>query len=134
MSYFGFAYYANNANKLRALAIAGPKGKVMPSVKTVQNETYRPLSRPMFIYVNARELEKNADLRNFVNFYLNNAARIVRQEGSVPLSDSQYRLVQNKLFRHVLGSAFAGDLPIGLTLGELLNRSIDANKRPQFRL
>jgi phosphate transport system substrate-binding protein len=88
----------------------------------------------MFIYVNARELEKNADLRNFVNFYLNNAARLVREEGSVPLSDSQYRLVQNKLFRHVLGSAFAGDLPIGLTLGELLNRSIDANKRPQFRL
>lgn len=134
MGYFGFAYYANNASKLRALAIAGPKGKVLPSVKTVQNETYQPLSRPMFIYVNERELNNNPALRGFVSYYLANAARLVSQEGSVPLSDSQYRLVQNKLFRHVLGSAFAGELPIGLTLGELLNRSIDANKKPQFRL
>ena len=134
LGYFGFAYYKANANKLRALAVEGPKGTVMPSWNTVQNETYQPLSRPMFIYVNARQLGNNPALRSFIQYYLNNAAELVGREGSVPLSASQYRLVQNKLFRHVLGSAFAGELPVGLTLGQLLNRSIDANKKPQFRL
>lgn len=134
MGYFGFAYYRANANKLRALAVIGPKGKVLPSLKTVQNETYQPLSRPMFLYVNASQMGSNPRLRQFILFYLNNAANLVSKEGSVPLSGSQYRLVQNKLFRNVLGSAFAGELPIGMTLGQLLNRSIDANKKPQFRL
>ena len=134
MGYFGFAYYKANANKLRALAIVGPKGKVLPSVKTVQNETYQPLSRPMFLYVNARQMAAKAPLRNFVAYLLRNASELVEKEGSVPLSDMQYLLVENKLYRQVKGSAFAGDLPIGLTLGELLNRSIDQNKRPEFRL
>jgi phosphate transport system substrate-binding protein len=134
MGYFGFAYYKANTNRLRALAIVGPKGKVSPSVKTVQNETYQPLSRPMFIYVNARQMASKAPLRNFVGYVLRNAPEIVEREGSVPLSDMQYLLVENKLFRHVQGSAFAGDLPIGLTLGQLLNRSIDQNKRSEFRL
>jgi phosphate transport system substrate-binding protein len=134
MGYFGFAYYQGNANKLRALPIVGPKGKVQPSVKTVQNETYQPLSRPMFIYVNARQMAAKAPLRNFVEYMLRNASEIVEKEGSVPLSDMQHLLVENKLFRQVQGSAFGGDLPIGLTLGELLNRSIDQNKRPEFRL
>lgn len=134
MGYFGFAYYKANATKLRALAIVGPKGKVLPSVKTVQNETYQPLSRPMFIYVNARQMAAKAPLRNFVGYLLRNASEIVEKEGSIPLSDMQYLLVENKLFRQVQGSAFAGDLPVGLTLGELLNRSIDQNKRTEFRL
>ncbi|MFN9645680.1 MAG: PstS family phosphate ABC transporter substrate-binding protein [Cyanobacteriota bacterium] len=131
MGYFGFAYYRNNPSKLRAVAIVGPRGRVLPTEKTVQNETYQPLSRPMFIYVNARLLSENPSLQYFVNYYLNNASRLVRQEGSIPLSDSQYRLVQNKFFRHVLGSAFAGELPIGLTISEVVYRIIDANKRPQ---
>ena len=134
MGYFGFAYYKANATKLRALAIVGPKGKVQASLKTVQNETYQPLSRPMFLYVNARQMAAKAPLRNFVGYVLRNAQEIVEKEGSVPLSDMQYLLVENKLFRQVQGSAFAGDLPVGLTLGELLNRSIDQNKRSQFRL
>jgi len=134
MGYFGFAYYKANANKLRALAIAGPKGKVLPSVKTVQNESYQPLSRPMFLYVNARQIGAKASLRNFVGYLLRNAPEIVEKGGSVPLSEMQYLLVESKLFRQVQGSAFSGDLPVGLTLGELLNRSIDQTKRSQFRL
>lgn len=134
MGYFGYAYFRTNSQRLRALAVVGPKGKVLPSLKTVQNETYQPLSRPVFIYVNARRMETNPTLRSLVNHYIMNASEFVGEEGSVPLSDSQYRLVQNKLFRHVLGTAFGGDLPVGLTLGQILNRSIDQTKRPQFRL
>jgi phosphate transport system substrate-binding protein len=134
IGYFGFAYYSANTGKLRALAVGGPKGKVLPSLRTVQNETYQPLSRPMFIYVNAKQMVGNPSLRSFINYFLNNAGRIVEGEGSVPLSDSQYRLVKTKLSRQIVGTAFGGDLPIGLTLGQLLNRSFDQIKRPQFRL
>lgn len=134
MGYFGFAYYKGSANKLLPLAITGPKGKVLPSVKTVQNETYQPLSRPMFLYVNARQMGAKAPLRKFVEYVLRHAPGIVEKEGSIPLSEMQYLLVESKLFRQVQGSAFAGDLPVGLTLGELLNRSIDQTKRSQFRL
>jgi phosphate transport system substrate-binding protein len=133
LGYFGFAYYKANQDKLRALAIEGPKGTVTPSVKTVQNETYIPLSRPIFIYVNDKELTANAKLRSFVNYYINNAAKLVDQEGSVPLTASQYRLVHNQLARQIRGSAFSGDLPVGLTLGNILNVNIDKVKRPEFR-
>jgi phosphate transport system substrate-binding protein len=84
--------------------------------------------------VNARQIAAKSSLQNFVGYVLRNASEIVEKEGSVPLSDMQYLLVENKLFRQVQGSAFGGNLPIGLTLGELLNRSIDQNKRPEFRL
>ena len=87
----------------------------------------------MFIYVNSRQLGSDANLRNFVNFFLNNADGLVRKEGSIPLSRSQYLIVENKLLRNVLGSSFAGDIPVGTRLGELLNRSIDGIKRPDFR-
>lgn len=133
MGYFGFSYFKANQSKLRALAIEGPKGNVIPSLKNVQNESYQPLSRPMFIYVNSRQLSSNSDLRNFINFFMNNADSLVNKEGSIPLSKAQYLIVENKLLRNVLGSSFAGDIPVGTRLSELLNRSIDGIKRPEFR-
>jgi phosphate transport system substrate-binding protein len=133
LGYFGFAYYKANQSKLRALAIDGSKGTVMPSLKNVQNETYQPLSRPIFIYVNNKQLKLNPSLRKFISYYLSNASALVSREGSIPLSNSQYRIVENKLFRDVVGSSFAGDLPVGISLGQLLNRSIDNHKKPEFR-
>ena len=56
-----------------------------------------------------------------------------QKAGVIPLQDSTYRLVLNKLYRNVLGSAFGGNLPIGLTVGQVLERSFDEHKRPQFR-
>lgn len=133
LAYFGFANYKANQTKLRALAIEGAKGNVSPSIKNVQNETYQPLSRPIFIYINANQIKNNPPLRAFIGFYLRNAADFVSKEGYIPLSNSQYRIVENKLFRDVRGSSFAGELPVGAGIGELLNRSIDSNKRREFR-
>jgi phosphate transport system substrate-binding protein len=64
---------------------------------------------------------------------MNNADSLVKKEGSIPLSKAQYLIVENKLLRNVLGSSFAGDIPVGTRLSELLNRSIDGIKRPEFR-
>lgn len=133
LAYFGFANYKANQAKLRALAIEGAKGSVLPSIRNVQNETYQPLSRPIFIYINGNQIKNNPSLRAFIGFYLRNAAGFVAKEGYIPLSNSQYRIVENKLFRDVRGSSFAGELPVGAGIGELLNRSIDSNKRPEFR-
>jgi phosphate transport system substrate-binding protein len=64
---------------------------------------------------------------------LQRGVQIAQQAGVIPLQDSTYRLVTNKLYRNVLGSAFAGKLPIGLTVGQVLERSFDEHKRPQYR-
>jgi phosphate transport system substrate-binding protein len=49
------------------------------------------------------------------------------------MPSSTYRLVESKLYRHVLGTAFGGDLPVGLTTGQALQRSLDSIKKPEFR-
>jgi phosphate transport system substrate-binding protein len=59
--------------------------------------------------------------------------RLVGKAGDVPLPASTYQLVESKLYKRVTGSAFSGDLPVGLSIGEALRRSFDANKQPQFR-
>lgn len=133
LGYFGFDYYQANRNSLRALAVDGLKGAVAPSISSVQKSRYLPLSRPLFYYVNAKALNSNATLRSFITSTLQRGQRISQQAGVIPLQESTYRLVTNKLYRNVLGSAFAGTLPVGLTVGQLLERSFDQHKQPQFR-
>lgn len=133
LGYFGFDYYQANRTQLRALAVQGPRGPVLPSLKSVQSSQYLPLSRPLFYYVNAAEVQANPLLRSFIDHTLQRGRRIASQAGLIPLQDSTYRLVTNKLYRNVQGSAFEGSLPIGLSVGQILQRSFDVQKQPQFR-
>ncbi|MFN9622868.1 MAG: PstS family phosphate ABC transporter substrate-binding protein [Cyanobacteriota bacterium] len=133
LGYFGFSYYKANQNKLRALAVDASQGPVKPSVANVQSGRYQPLSRPLFIYVNDRALAAKADLQKFTTFTIRNGLRLVEAAGDIPLPASTYRLVELKLYKRLTGSAFSGDLPVGLSIGEALRRSFDANKLPQFR-
>jgi phosphate transport system substrate-binding protein len=133
LGYFGFSYYQANSSRLRALAIGGPRGTVAPSVLNVQKELYVPLSRPLFLYVNDRALRDQAEVRRFLTYTLQRGLRFAEQAGSIPLPDSTYRVMESKLYRHVLGTAFGGDLPVGLTIGEALRRSIDKTRRPAYR-
>ncbi len=73
LGYFGLAYYLENAEKLKLIAVDGGNGPVQPSDETVKNGTYAPLSRPLFIYVNAKLLQR-PEGQAFVRFYLENAA------------------------------------------------------------
>jgi phosphate transport system substrate-binding protein len=59
--------------------------------------------------------------------------RLVDKAGDIPLPASTYQLVESKLYKRISGSSFAGDLPVGLSIGDALRRSFDANKQPQFR-
>jgi phosphate transport system substrate-binding protein len=133
LGYFGFSYYKANQNRLRALAIVTPSGPVSPSLANVQSGRYQPLSRPLFLYVNDKALASRPDVQKFTTFTVRNGLRFVEAAGDIPLSASTYRLVESKLYKRITGSSFSGDLPVGLSIGEVLRRSFDANKLPQFR-
>lgn len=133
LGYFGFSYYKANQKKLRALAVVTPSGPVSPSVANVQSGRYQPLSRPLFIYINDKALTGNPDVQKFTTFTVRNGLRLVEAAGDIPLPASTYRLVESKLYKRITGSSFSGDLPVGLSIGEVLRRSFDANKLPQYR-
>ena len=89
LGFFGLAYYEENQNKLRMVAVDGGEGCVEPSIETVSNGTYSPLSRPLFIYVNSSSLE-NPMVADFVNFYLDEAPGLLGDVGYVPLTGDEY--------------------------------------------
>ncbi|MEB3317563.1 MAG: PstS family phosphate ABC transporter substrate-binding protein [Cyanobacteriota bacterium] len=134
MGYFGFAYYRSNADRLKALPIAQTDGQpVLPSVETVQNGSYKPLSRPLFLYVNDKQMRADDEIRSFVGFTVSNGLRFVAEAGYIPLPADTYRIVEAKLYRHILGTTFGGDLPVGLSFGDALRRSFDDTRKPEFR-
>jgi len=91
LGYFGFAYYEENQDQLKAIAIdPGDGNPVLPSAETVNNGTYTPLSRPIYIYVNKASLDK-PEVKEFVEFYLQNAPMLVGEVGYVPLPDEDYQ-------------------------------------------
>ncbi len=88
LGYFGFTYYEENRDKLKALKIDGGAGCVEPSLETVQDGTYKPLARPLFIYPSV-EAMKRPEVLAFVEFYANNDAQIAKDAQYVPLNDEQ---------------------------------------------
>jgi phosphate transport system substrate-binding protein len=97
LGYFGFSYYAEHRERLTALEIDGGNGCIAPSIETVQNGTYKPLSRPLFVYVNKRSLERQPVLLRFVRFVLEHERRIARDARFVPLSREQLAQQLRKL-------------------------------------
>ncbi len=89
LGYFGYAYYAENTDKLKLVAVDGRNGCVEPNDETVQNGTYTPLSRPLFIYVKETALAR-PEVEAFVEYYLNNASLLVPQVGYVALAPERY--------------------------------------------
>jgi phosphate transport system substrate-binding protein len=89
LGYFGFSYYQANRNRLNALEIDGGQGCVPPSIETVQNGAYKPLSRPLYVYVQERRLAESRPLRRFVEYMLRNQASIAQSALFVPLSEVQ---------------------------------------------
>ena len=91
MGYFGFAYYTENSEILNVVSVDGGDGCVAPSVSTINDGSYSPLSREMFIYVNNASLERT-EVRDFIEFYMNNAAELAEEVGYVGLSEADYQL------------------------------------------
>jgi phosphate transport system substrate-binding protein len=93
LGYFGMAYYLENEETLKALSVDG----IAPTPANVENGTYKPLSRPIFIYVKKSSLTGNPQVRSFVEFVLNNAPDIVPEVGYVPLSEARYTAIRQGL-------------------------------------
>ena len=89
LAFFGLAYYEENKDKLKLIGVDSGKGVVMPSVQTVKDGTYSPLSRPVFVYV-TDAAAKRPEVSSFVNFYLKNAPTLVPDVGYIPLNDEEY--------------------------------------------
>ncbi|PIW61021.1 MAG: phosphate ABC transporter substrate-binding protein, partial [Candidatus Omnitrophica bacterium CG12_big_fil_rev_8_21_14_0_65_50_5] len=96
LGYFGFAYYVENKDKLKLVAVDGGSGPVLPSEETINNGSYAPLSRPIFIYVNTKSLQRT-EIKDFVNFYIDNAAELSSEVGYIALPDSAYSMSRSKV-------------------------------------
>ncbi len=103
IGFFGYAYYAENQDSLRAVPIDSGSGCVEPSEETVQDNTYSPLSRPLFIYVKAESLQR-PEVQEFMRYYIASLTEIVPVVGYVALSSSAYAEVQAKLEGGISGS------------------------------
>jgi len=125
LGFFGYAYYAENTDKLKAVAIVEKDGApgVLPSEKTVLDGTYQPLSRPIFIYVNAKSLQK-PEVKQFVEYYLTHGPKLAKEVKYVPLPDSAYQIAKKRVADGETGTAFGGVAEVGVKIDELLARAL----------
>lgn len=123
LGYFGFAYYLENKDKLKAVPVVNPKtGKaVEPSLEAVISGDYQPLSRPIFIYVNAAAVDK-PEVKEFVEFYLKNGAALTKEVKYVPLTDADYKHALDNFSKKKTGTAFGGHSEVGVKVSDLLKR------------
>jgi phosphate transport system substrate-binding protein len=127
VGFFGIAYYEQNRNRLKAVPIddgnaANGQQPVAPSVESVKNGTYQPLSRPLFIYVSKSAADR-PNVRGFVDYYLKESDGLVSEVGYVSLGDEGYRLTGKHFADRVTGTAFGeGGSQVGMTIEKLLSR------------
>lgn len=120
LGFFGYAYYAENKDKLKALPISWKGGKVVaPSTETVVNGTYQPLSRPMLIYVKT-ESAKRPEVREFMEFFNRNASKLITEVRYVPLPAAAYADNMNTLGKMKAGTKFGGENLVGVTIDQLM--------------
>ena len=89
LGYFGYSYYQENMDKLKLVAVDSGNGCVLPTSESIEDGTYSPLSRPLFIYVSKQSMDR-PEVREFVEFYLEHAAELAQEVGYIKLSDAEY--------------------------------------------
>lgn len=124
LGYFGYAYFEENRSRLKLVPIddqndANGKGPITPSPETVRNGTYRPLSRPLFIYVSEKSLGR-PEVKAFVDFHVNQGPGLVREVGYVALTEREQQLVAQRYQARTTGTLFAAPGASGTPLEELL--------------
>ena len=123
LGYLGYAYYAENQSRLKALGIISPSTNavVEPSPAAVMDGTYQPLSRPIFTYVKAASLDK-PEVKSFVEFYMQNAVQLTQEVKYIPLPATVYTQNMDNINNKKVGSRFDGKNAIGITIDELMKR------------
>jgi len=121
LGYFGFSYFDANRDKLKIVKIDGGDGPVEPTAETIMDGTYRPLSRPVLMYVNVKALDR-PEVMAFLKFVLTEGPKIMPQVGFVPLPQEAYDLALKRLESKVTGTVFHGAQP-GMKPQDLLKAS-----------
>lgn len=125
LGYIPYAYFAPHSNRMKAVAIEWEKNKVkepvLPSLENVLAGTYNPLSRPLFIYVSRKSLDKPA-VKEFVEFYLNNVKTLAAEVKYMPLTDTAYQMAKDRVRLLQTGTGFGGVPEVGLPVEEILKR------------
>ena len=117
LGYFGFAYYAANQDELKAVPIDGGNGAILPTITTINNGSYAPLSRPVLIYLRSRALDR-PEVAAFIDFYLDNAAVLSTEVGYVPLPELVYASAKRRVRKREAGTAYTHD--VGMKAPDLL--------------
>ena len=125
LGYFGIAYYEQNMDKLTPVAVddgnpANGEGPILPSIDTVKGGTYRPLSRPLFIYVSTASLER-PEVQSFVSFYMTQGPALAAEVGYVPLSETEQTLTRQRFSSRTVGTMYDATNQT-LSLEELLRK------------
>ena len=97
LGYFGYTYYEENTDSLKALEIDSGSGCVAPSSETAQDGSYAPLARPLFIYVNNKSYADKGAVSEYVDFYVDNLTEIAEAAKFIPLNDEQYTATKDAL-------------------------------------
>ena len=122
LGYFGYAYYVENKDKLKAVPIVNEKGQaVLPSLEAVIAGTYSPLARPIFIYVSEKALAR-PEVREFTQYYMTHGANLAKEVKYVPLPDSAYKVAWEHVAKGKKGTVFGGTPEVGVTIDDLLKR------------
>jgi len=121
LGFFGFAYYIENRDKLKAVPIIEKDGKpaVAPSMENVLNGSYQPLARPIFIYVNAASIKK-PEVREFIEYYNKHGENLAKEVKYVPLPPKAYTYNLESVGKMRLGTKFEGENKVGLTIEDLM--------------
>jgi phosphate transport system substrate-binding protein len=125
LGFFGFAYYEENKAALKLVPIddgikENGDGAILPSRVTIENASYQPLSRPIFVYVNRAEAERK-EVQDFVKYYIGEGTKLVDEVGYIGLPSDTYKLVQERFEKRTTGSVFAGaGSKVGVIVGDLL--------------
>jgi phosphate transport system substrate-binding protein len=107
LGYFGLAYLEENQDKIKGVEVDGGGGCVGPTTATVEEGTYAPLSRPLFIYVNTASLDK-PQVKAFVEYYLENVPVLAADVGYVKFPDNFYTAITERWEAGETGSIFSG--------------------------
>lgn len=122
LGYFGFAYYSAHKDRMRAVPIEQGEGSaVAPSLESVVDGSYKPLSRPLFIYVSERAAARE-EVRTLIEYYLTESATYVSEVGFIPLPQSATQVALGHFRERRLGTVFGGVPAVGVTIESLLQR------------
>jgi len=126
LGFLPFAYYEENSSRLKVVPVDDEKpengaGPILPGPDTIRTGTYQPLSRPVFIYVSTKAAQR-PEVQKFVEFYMANAEKLVREVNYVGLGDAAYTMVGDRFAKRKTGSVFSGVNTVGVTIDQLLSK------------